>query len=111
VVNPAEAVLPPGCAPADIHSPGCRPITRGVSANTIALATVIASPLAALLVALIAASTGARRQAEQLAAEAEHLRLQLQNDRLLRDLEESRRVLDAALMAARRCAVGSPGTG
>jgi hypothetical protein len=101
VSSPREAVLPPGCAPADRDRPGCRPITRGVSANTIALATVIATPIGAVLVALVAAATAARRQDEQLAAERERLRLQLQSDRGLQDLEEVRRVLDAALIAAR----------
>jgi hypothetical protein len=101
ITSPREATLPPGCAPADVDRPGCRAITRGVSANTIALATVIATPIGAVLVALLAAATAAQRQRAQLAAEEERLRLQLESDRRLRDLEESRRVLDAALTAAR----------
>jgi hypothetical protein len=87
--NTSEAVLPPGCAPADIDRPGCRAITRGVSTNTIALATVIASPLGAVLVTLLTVETAVRRQREQFAAE-----------RALQDLQESRLVLDGALAAA-----------
>lgn len=105
-----ESDLPPGCAPQDRGTPGCRSTNTGSDSNTVALVTVILTPLAALAVGLIAAASARNRLREQLHAEGNRLRQQLdgeaerektrhEHERRLHDLDGLRELINDAATA------------
>jgi uncharacterized protein YacL (UPF0231 family) len=107
VTRNGKPQLPPGCAPTDRQTPGCRPLASGTSPNTVALATVILTPLGALIVAGITVRSARNRLETQLAAEAARLKQQLEaetdrerarldHERQLEDRRHLRDLLDEA---------------